>query len=232
LQQEPGSVLERAAVFIAALIGVGSQKFADQVAVGGVNFDKIEAGFPGTPGSLGVADHQLLDFVAGQLPRHAFDHGERRQGRRRHPASVVGLASAVEELYPDPGPVLLHLSRQAAQGGDEAIVPNPGHFGEIQAVGMDRTAADNNHARAGLRPQSQVGPMTLGDKPLLVHPEIDAHGRHDQAVAHVHAPQADGGKEMFQMHVRILCCRCHSVQIDHTFEGLQPQVSTRQNSVT
>ena len=44
LEGKANAVVEAAAVVVGALVGEGREKFVEEVAVGGVNFDEVEAG--------------------------------------------------------------------------------------------------------------------------------------------------------------------------------------------
>src|ERR1039458_2041217 len=51
LDQEPGTVLKGAPIFVGPLVQGRGEKLADQKTMGGVELDRIEAGLFGPPGS-------------------------------------------------------------------------------------------------------------------------------------------------------------------------------------
>jgi hypothetical protein len=61
LEREAGAVLDRAAVFVGALVGAVAQELVDQVAVGAVDLDAVEAGADRIGGAAAVfVDHLAL----------------------------------------------------------------------------------------------------------------------------------------------------------------------------
>jgi hypothetical protein len=62
LMGKPESVLDRPAVAVSALIGVGRQEVADQIAVRTVNFDPAESGFDRPPGCFDKSLDDVIEF--------------------------------------------------------------------------------------------------------------------------------------------------------------------------
>ena len=59
LEDEARAVLERSAVFVRAIVDGRAQELRDQVAVGAVQLDAVEAGLARAPGALGKRGHDL-----------------------------------------------------------------------------------------------------------------------------------------------------------------------------
>ena len=102
---QPHPVVERAAVFIAAMIGIGRQELADEIAVPRVDFDAVETGFPRQVHGAAEILHQFIDLrhfqpaherrrieieAAGSAHRHAA-----ARGAVRHIAAVAELDGAL-----------------------------------------------------------------------------------------------------------------------------------------
>ncbi len=65
LHEQADAVLERPAVLVGALVGVGRQEVGDQVAVTGVDLHQVEAGLLGAPGCLAERFDDVPDLVDG-----------------------------------------------------------------------------------------------------------------------------------------------------------------------
>ena len=75
LEQEAGAVLEAAAVAVGAPVGAVAQELVDQVAVGAVDLDAVEAGRLGAPGAVGELGDDARDLRG--LERARDDEGLR-----------------------------------------------------------------------------------------------------------------------------------------------------------
>lgn len=64
-EQEAGAVFERATVGVLAVVDGGTQELSDEIAVGAVEFDAIEARLLGPGGGLAELLDDLGDFVGG-----------------------------------------------------------------------------------------------------------------------------------------------------------------------
>ncbi len=108
LDQESRAIDRAAAITVSALIGLVAQKLIDQVAVGAVQFDAIEAGLFGGDRGVAIIVHDAGDFVRLERARH--DEGlhalgchrlaRRLQGRGRRPARAPPGCSEGCEIRP------------------------------------------------------------------------------------------------------------------------------------
>ncbi len=69
LDHEAAPALRRAAPFIGAAVGVRREEFAEQVAVGAVELDAVEAGLARAAGGLAEGVERFLDLARGHLAR-------------------------------------------------------------------------------------------------------------------------------------------------------------------
>ena len=80
----------RAAVGVGALVGGGREELVDQVAVGGVDLDHVEAGLVGARCRLAPLDREVAHLVVRQRPRRRRALGVRHgAGRHQLPAFPV-----------------------------------------------------------------------------------------------------------------------------------------------
>ena len=164
-EEEAGTVLDGAAVFVFAFVAVFGEKLVDEVAVGTMDFDTIKTGFAGGFGGLAVILDGEVDVVGGHLLGldDLVDGGEvglpdfdlaSADGRGRGRKLIFGLigrvgnAAAVPELaenesacFVDGGgdlfPALDLLGGVDAGGGGVAVAGrvDGGGFGEDEAHG-------------------------------------------------------------------------------------------------
>src|SRR5438132_462184 len=97
-----------------------------EVAMGGGDFDAVEAALRRTPRCLAEAVHDLLDFAAAERAwRHAKALARNRRGRESRSARRPGdlLATAVEQLHEETSAVRLYGLADPSVG--------VGHLGEV-----------------------------------------------------------------------------------------------------
>ncbi len=151
---------DAAAIGVGPLIGAIAQELVDQIAIGGMDLDPIEARGQRMLGRLREVRHQLDDLRHRQRPRHrhwheAFRHErlgvrlDRRGGQRRRAGrlqAVMGDSADMADLQPDPPGLGVHgvgdpapprdlLGRVNAGRVDVALAVRPdlGRFGDDQA---------------------------------------------------------------------------------------------------
>ena len=173
LDEQPGAVLQRAAVLVVALVGQRREELVQQVAVGGVQLDDVEAGVVGPAGGRGERRGDARDLVEGQRVRRR-EAGERRGRRadgrpaalvRRHGAAPGGergerrrLAARVRQLHADQRAALVHEVGDPAPLGDVQVVPQPGVLRRDPPLGDHRGRLRDQQPEPAGRPASRGGP--------------------------------------------------------------------------
>ncbi len=112
---DPNPVLETSAVLVGSLVHIGGQKPRQQVTVGAVKLNAVEAGFFAAGGGNTEILYQLVDFFlghgSGKFKAHrVFGAG----GRYRHDSAVYrfgGLPAGMVHLAEDFGAVLIEPGR-------------------------------------------------------------------------------------------------------------------------
>lgn len=89
--QQAQAVVQRAAVFIVAPVGVRRDELVDQIAIGRVNFYPVKPGIQRIARGLGVLPDERLDLGSGQLPRHRRLHQLTSARRGLDEASFTGV---------------------------------------------------------------------------------------------------------------------------------------------
>ena len=224
--QEAAAVLDRAAVFVVALVEVAGQEARNDVGVRGVDLDTVEARAPGAIGGggepfdhlrdVGLVHH--ADLHAGLLAalgradegaefflRQRGEHvGLDRRRHGRHPQFTAlgevahrGLAGVLQ-LRGDLGAVLVHPVDDALQPGNELVV------GDAHLVGLGGTVrvgdgddAHRQQAGAARRAGLVIGLNAFAAGAVRLG-EVGTHRRHDDAVAHLHGADAAGLQQVVE----------------------------------
>ena len=156
LADQAHPVLEAAAVFVGSAVGLRRQEMGQQVAMGRIDVDDVEARLPSAL--------RRLPVPAPELPDVRLVHGPRLigiAGDVRHAGHVEGDVAAVQigraraaEPKLDAGQRAVRVHRLGRQrvGLDVAIVPKA-RVGKRQIVGgrTDRAVLGADHAPAALR---------------------------------------------------------------------------------
>ena len=162
LAHDPHPVLQRPAIFIAAVVHAGVEKLGEQIAVGGVDVDDVEARLDRPQRSVAVpaaevADILLIDLagLAGVVDP-AVGLGSVAQAVGGKPRREVHDHTATEpQLDPGQGTVLVHRVGHQPVGADIFIVPERGIGKGLVVRGwVDRAEFGVDHAPAafGLDP--------------------------------------------------------------------------------
>ena len=165
LQRQPAAVLQRAAIAVGATVAEPRQELAQQVAVGQVHLQPVEAGGDEAPGGAAVAIGQLGDVAARHGVRHDPAGGVGH--RRRRPEFPVGgervaLAAQVRELAEDGGTFRLHHLSHAGVGRDAVVAVDLVHAGRRQAGGMHHGGSLDDESDSAGGPLGEVVALPLG----------------------------------------------------------------------
>lgn len=202
LEGEARTLLDAAAPGVGAVVAGVLDELVDEVAVGGVDLDAVEAGRDGVPGRLRVVADEGPDLVLGQLARlrggvRVDGHGAAGDevvgslffqdagvgGAAQRPQLQVGEGALGVDGVDDGPPLGDLLGRVDA--GDVAVAA--GARGDEGALGDDEGAG---HGGALL----VVVPHD-GQRDVRVVGAEARHGRHGDALRQLHAPDLEGGEE-------------------------------------
>ncbi|EPJ37289.1 hypothetical protein STAFG_5643 [Streptomyces afghaniensis 772] len=208
LQRETEPLLQRTAVGVGAVVGQWGEEAREQVTVGAVQFEQVEAG----PGGAAGGGRELLADVgelgAGQLARSLAEPlvRERRGGHERPVALLKrlvhalphqlrgALAAAVAELHPDRGagrPVV-HEVRDPPPGLGLPAGVEAGAAGCDPALLADTHHLGHHQTGPAHRPRAQMDEVEVaGD---AVDRRVHVHGRDDDPVAQGQAAQPERGE--------------------------------------
>jgi len=89
LEEQPGAVLERSAVGVRAVVGERREELVDQVAVGGVDLDDVEARVVGTGCRSAEGTGDLGDLAGGEFAGVVVPGERDRRRRYGAPPAVV-----------------------------------------------------------------------------------------------------------------------------------------------
>ena len=212
-QQEAGTAGELAAVGVGALVAQRREELVQQVAVGGVDLDQVEARLDGAHGGGGEGRDDLVDprFVQGGGLRELVvgdrggGHGlpaavgacEGGAGVRRAPLGLGGgLAPGVGEL--DPG--------RRAEGVDQVddraqrlalgVVPQAEVLRGDAPLGDHAGGLEDHGAGAAAGEGAVVHEVVVGGDAVAGGDGVLAHGRHPDAVADGEVAQGDRGEQV------------------------------------
>ena len=188
-QDEAHPVFFGASVGVRSLIREGGKELRQQVSMGAVDLDGIEARLfrPDRGPGEGVdhgGDSVRAHRLAGLVQYGAGDCGR----RLRHPAGghLEGLPAGVVELQGGLCPLPVHGVGELCQAGDEIIAPNADLVPESLPPGQHSADLRDDQADAASCPAGQVGDQAVADGAVRV-PVAGAHGGHDGPVSQGHA---------------------------------------------
>ena len=177
LDYEPGqahAVLEAAAELVGTLVGAGGDEGADEVAVGAVDLDHVDAGQLSAAGGVAIALDELVDFLSGHgLGDLAAGAGGDGGGGLQGVAGelAVALGAGVLELDADLGAVGVAAVGDGLEAGDDGVVKEAGLAGAALGLLVDDGALEGDAVRVG---------------------EVVAHGRDDETVGDRDGADLDG----------------------------------------
>ncbi len=204
LEDEAGAVLEGAAVAVLPTVRDRREELVEEVAVGGVDLDGVEARRDGTPGGVGEGLHHLVDLLDRE--RRWCGVPLERDLRRRNgpPAAVLNrdgagprvpravggrLPTGVGELDPDGRALVVHEADDPSPRLGLLLVPDARVLWRDAALGHDRRRLRHHQPEAAGGAGAEVHEV-----PVVRH-AVDrgvlAHGRQPDAVARGQRPQRD-----------------------------------------
>ena len=148
--QDPGAVFGAAAIFVFAQIGAVAQELVDQIAIGGVKLDPVEAGLLRILGRLAVILDDARDVLDGGrsclfIVLAAFEcvrvarRGRRAGGNRRIAAEEIGMhqPAHVPHLQHDQPAFIVDRLSHLLPALDLFIAPDTGGGGPAQSFDAD-----------------------------------------------------------------------------------------------
>ena len=198
LEQEPAAPLQVPAVAIGALVRERRQELREQVAVGAVDLDQVEAGRQGTPRGrheLGahLGDLRDAERVRRGLPARLRDC--RRPDRRLVVVGGAGAGAGVRELDADGHARVVDRLDHPPQAVDQAVVVQPGLARRVAPASLDVAVLQQQEAGPALGPGHVVLEELARDLPLGAA-QILREGREDDPIAEGAAAVGEGLEEM------------------------------------
>ena len=139
-QKQAGTVFKRAAIDVGALIGTVAQKLLDQIAIGGINLDAVEAGRKRASRRLAILRDDIGHFVSLQWTgcdarlKACFGEGldvgtNRRRCDRQRAVRLqrrMGNPPDMPKLHEDAAAFGMHALRDRLPSLDLCLVIDPG----------------------------------------------------------------------------------------------------------
>ena len=205
LQQQPGPVLERAAVAVGTPVGGGGEEPAHDRRVAALQLDAVEATLGAVLGDGGVAGDDLVDLGGGHRLGHLPEQrvGHRRRGPDRQPGvHRRRLSPVVVDLGEDRHPVPVDGLGDAEVPGDHVAVEAVDQLLVRPVGGMGRVLLGDDEAGAAGGAGGVVGGVLLG-RPAVTG-VVREVGREDDPVANRHRAELE---------------RCPQVPVGHGVRG-------------
>ena len=138
-------------VFVIAQVGQRRQEFAEQVAMGSVNFQHIEPGFPSAHGLAIKKFHQLWNFFYGNLTRNGTVESERdrRKSNSRH-SWQIGISARMPDLGTNFCTETVEQVHQTTQACDVIITPDAEVSTRDADIGMHCQSLQKNQSYLAL----------------------------------------------------------------------------------
>ena len=205
LDQQPDPVLDRAAIIVVAQIGAVAQELVDQIAIGGVELDPVEAGRDRIGGGPGIIVEQARYLVQPKRPRLGIrlppligmglvGRGGGGGGDGRLAAEEAGMddPAHVPELAEDPPARLVHRLDDRLPRLPLLLGPDAGRIGPAEALAAHSGRLGDD--QAGARALAIIFGHQLGRHMLAGGPAAGQR-RHDDSVGAEHGAQLDRVEE-------------------------------------
>ncbi len=204
-EEQADAVFKAAAVFVGALVGEGREEFVEQVAVGGVNLDEVEAGAEGALGGLDEGGDEHLDSrgVEGLGDGVSGREGD-GGGSDGGPCTLFGgeeafavegrghaaFAAGVGELDAGAGALGVEEGGDALEVGDVFVFPDAEVGGGDAAFGGDGGGFKGDEASSALGASAEVDEMPVSGKAVFA--VVLAHGGYADAVGERDGTKLEG----------------------------------------
>ena len=205
LAQQARAIVERAAVFVVALIAQRRQELVNQIAVRRVDFDDANARVPRAPRARGEGGDDFADAVVRQRLRLRIVVGERQRARRHdlrpsafrfgHEARAIPrpprarLASGVRELHARDAALRMDEMRDPRELLDVRVAPDAEILRTDPPFGQDRRRLGDHQAGAAHRAAAEVNEVPIVRE--TIHRRVLAHRRHEHAIGEGDVPDAE-----------------------------------------
>ena len=182
VEEEARAVGQRAAVLVLAVVDARAQELGEQIAVGGVQLDAVEARFARPPGAAGEGADRVVDLRPAHRPAQEavqqFLAAGRRQNRPRvivH-ARDVHLPPGMGELHDEFAVVeAVHGFAERLPVGDELVAVDGGVAGDDAAFHQHRHVGRDDGAGTALGEHAFPVDASLGQRAVfVVEPARDA----------------------------------------------------------
>src|SRR5579871_4945456 len=208
-QKQPRTILEAAAVLVAAMIRERRVKAVQKVSVCRVDFQPLKAGVARAPDRRNKRLTNTREPVIVEWFRSAPSFVEGNRARAgdwpsarfvRHVMSAFPWTSArsfsagVGKLYSGHRAVSLHESRDPRQWLGVRVGPDPHVMRRNAADCFHGGRLDDHQRRAADGARSQMHKMPVGGESVLA--TVLAHRRYSDAIPQAHSAKRDGFKEM------------------------------------
>ena len=194
LEEKAGTLTQRAAVVVVAIVDRRAEELREQVAVGRVQFDAVESRRASAPGAGGKRGDGLVDLCVG--------HGDAREAVQRFialggapsllelDAGDVALPAAMRELHDEPAVVLVDRVAERPPEGDPRVAVDGGVVGDDAATDRHRDERRDDRADAAARELGLPVDARLVARTVVVV-EPARHVRAEDTVLHRQVAERD-----------------------------------------
>lgn len=198
---ETGAVLNAAAPGISALVAGVLGELVDQIAVGAVDLDTVEASFDGVLGGLSVVSDEAPDLLLRQSSRgrRVVAHGDSTAGDqlvtiRLEVVSAGGPAQS-PELNVDKRALGVHCICDLLPRRNLLLAVDSGNVGVSSIAGRDEGSLGDDQS-SGHRGALFIVVLHEGQRHMGIVRTETSHGRHGKALGQLDLADLDGGEEL------------------------------------